>query len=105
MAHHVEFHVTFDTACVVYTFKQGVQVDNSSLATKDVVNVWDHGTSPPLSKMMNVQGSLKIHFAHLKHGYFSKIKGNHHLQGNVQVYDVRIPVHADHELRSQDKGF
>ena len=30
---------------------------------------------------------------HLKHGFFNtKIKGNHHLQGNVQVYNVRIPV-------------
>ena len=30
---------------------------------------------------------------HLTHVVFStKIKGNHHLQGNVQVYNVRIPV-------------
>ena len=24
--------------------------------------------------------------------FSTKIKGNHHLQGNVQVYNVRIPV-------------
>ena len=30
-------------------------------------------------------------------GLFIKIKGNHHLQGNVQVYNVRIPVKA-HEI-------
>ena len=34
-----------------------------------------------------------MHCAHLKHVVFStKIKENHHLQGNVQVYNVRIPV-------------
>ena len=38
-------------------------------------------------------GSLKdLHFAHLKHVFFTKIKGNHRLQGNVQVYNVRIPA-------------
>ena len=36
---------------------------------------------------------LTIYFAHLKHGFFNtKIQGNHNLQGNVQVYYVRIPV-------------
>ena len=34
----------------------------------------------------------KIHFAHLKHVFSNKIKGHHHLQGNVQVHNVRIPV-------------
>ena len=36
----------------------------------------------------------KIHVAHLKHGFSfpTKIEGNHHLQGTVQVYNVRIPV-------------
>ena len=41
------------------------------------------------------QGSLKDTFCnHLKHVAFfnTKTKGNHHLQGNVQVYNVRIPV-------------
>ena len=28
------------------------------------------------------------HPNHLKHGVFHKIKGNHHLQGNVQVYNA-----------------
>ena len=26
--------------------------------------------------------------------FSTKIKGNHHLQGNVQVYNVRIPVQS-----------
>ena len=41
-----------------------------------------------------VQGSLKETFCnYLKHvAFFQQIKGNHHLQGNVQVYNVRIPV-------------
>ena len=39
------------------------------------------------------QGSLKDTFCnHLKHGFFHTINGNHNLQGNVQVYNVRIPV-------------
>ena len=33
----------------------------------------------------------KIHFAHLKHGFFHQNIGHLHLQGNVQVYNVRIP--------------
>ena len=39
------------------------------------------------------QGSLKDTFRnHLKHGFFHQNKvGNHHLQGNVQVYNLRIP--------------
>ena len=40
------------------------------------------------------QESLKDTFCnHSKHVAFStQVKGNHHLQGNVQVYNVRIPV-------------
>ena len=42
------------------------------------------------------QGSLKDTFCnHLKHGFFNtKIKGNHHVQGNVEVYSARIPAQA-----------
>ena len=42
------------------------------------------------------QGSLKNIFCnHLKHGTFStKIQGHLHLQGNVQVDNVRIPVQS-----------
>ena len=39
------------------------------------------------------QGSLKDTFCHLKHGLFPQTKGNH-VQGNAQVYNVRIPVHV-----------
>ena len=39
------------------------------------------------------QGSLKDTFCQFETWLFStKTKGNHHLQGNVQVYNVRIPV-------------
>ena len=31
--------------------------------------------------------------------FSSKIKGNRHLQGNVQVYNVRIPVYTTHRGR------
>ena len=30
--------------------------------------------------------------AHLKHGFFHRNRGNHHSQGNVQVYNARIPA-------------
>ena len=48
--------------------------------------------SPLGAKSIHKLGSLKDTFCnHLKHVAFSiKIKGNHHLQGNVQVYNVRI---------------
>ena len=40
-------------------------------------------------------GSLKDTLCPFETWQFStKIKGNHHLQGNVQVYDVRIPALA-----------
>ena len=40
-------------------------------------------------------GLLKRYILPLKHGFFNtKIKGNHHSQANVQVYNVRIPVEA-----------
>ena len=45
---------------------------------------------------MMYQGSSKDTFCnHLKHVVCStpKLKGNHHLQGNVRVYNVRIPVY------------
>ena len=32
--------------------------------------------------------------------FSAKIKGNHHLQGNVQVYNVRIPVLGNGSLDS-----
>ena len=57
------------------------------------------GPSRSAQKLLNLsmavsQGSLKdLHLAHLKHGPFPpKIEGDHHLQGNVQVCNVRIPV-------------
>ena len=38
-------------------------------------------------------GAFSTKINHLKHAAFSaKIKGHHHLQGNVQVYNVRISV-------------
>ena len=42
------------------------------------------------------QGSLKDTFcSHWKHGLFNtKIQGHQHVQGNVQVNNVRIPVEA-----------
>ena len=36
-------------------------------------------------------------FCNKKHGFFNtKTKGSHNLQGNVQVYNVRIPVQVSH---------
>ena len=54
----------------------------------------------------------QIQFAHLKHCFFHQNK-NHHLQGNVQVYNVRIPAKSLESLdvlvylwqRGQWRGF
>ena len=47
-----------------------------------------------LDREILFQGSLRDTFCNqLKHGFFNtKVKGSHHLQGNVQVNNVRIPV-------------
>ena len=46
-----------------------------------------------LSQWVCHQGSSKDTFCSFETWAFStKIKGNHHLQGNVQLYNVRIPV-------------
>ena len=46
-----------------------------------------------------------IQFAQLKHGFFLKIKGNHNLQGNAQVYNVRIPVEQKSSVACLGSGF
>ena len=36
--------------------------------------------------------------------FSSKIQGHHHLQGNVQVYTVRIPASPNQTIRENDRG-
>ena len=50
---------------------------------------WERFGAHPFSELLNRSPCCN----HLKHVAFStQIKGNHNLQGNVQVYHVRVPV-------------